>query len=137
MTILAGFVRDIGAFDDHTVFTFSVPVIRDVGSGAGVVTTREVDCRAESGVLTTPDLAPGPCELVIQGDPRVYRITIPDSADPVLLWPLVQAATPPEPGEWATGFVANGGGVARVQAVPLADYPAMEKDPATLYALFE
>lgn len=137
MTILTGFVRDVGAFDDLTVFKFEVPVIRDVGDGAGVVTTRSVRCTATGGVLTTPDLAPGPARLTIQGDPRTYHITIPDSEESILLWPLIQAATPPDPGEWTTGFVVNHGGISGMKAVPLADYPTMPKDPATFYALFE
>lgn len=137
MTILVGFVRDIGAFDDLTVFKFEVPAIRDGGDGAGIVTTRTVRCQAENGILRTPDLAPGPAILTIQGDTREYHIGIPDSGTEVLLWPLIHAATPPDPGTWTTGFVANAGGIARVHAVLLADYPGMEKDPATLYALFE
>lgn len=138
MTILTGFVRDIGNLDELTTFKFAVPVIRDVGDGAGVVTTRKILCQADaSGVLTTPDLDPGPAILTIQGDPQQYHITVPDSDDPVLLWPLIQAATPPEPGAWTTGFIADGGGITRAKAVPIDDYPDIPKDPATLYIIFD
>ena len=108
-----------------------------MGGGTGVATTRRVRCTAVSGVLTTPDLLPGPCLLTIQGDPIEYRIVIPDSSESVLLWPLIEAATPPNPSEWATGHVADGGGVTRIQAVALTAYPGMQKDPATLYAIFD
>lgn len=136
MTILTGTVRDIGAYDDTTLFTFATPVVREDDSGSGIVTTRKVRCRAEDGVLTTPDLEPGVATLTIQGDPRVYQITIPNTPT-AQLWPLIHAATPPDPGSWTTGFISNAGGIARAQAVPLAAYPGMVKDPETFYVLFE
>ncbi|MCA1009010.1 hypothetical protein LCL87_25140 [Rhodococcus hoagii] len=137
MTILTGTVRDIGAYDDLTNFTFATPTVREDDSGDGIITTRKVRCQAAAGVLTTPNLEPGIAILTIQGDPRPYQITIPDSPTPVQLWPLIQAATPPDPGAWTTGYVSNAGGIARVKAVPLTAYPGMAKDPATVYVLFE
>ncbi|AEV51993.1 hypothetical protein [Prescottella equi] len=137
MTILTGTVRDIGAYDDLTVFKFATPVVREDDSGDGIITTRKVRCQANAGVLTTPDLEPGIAILTIQGDPHPYQITVPDSPTPVQLWPLIQAATPPDPGSWTTGYISNAGGIARAQAVPLTAYPGMVKDPETFYVIFE
>ncbi len=137
MTIITSFVRDIAGADAATVFTFEVPQARGVGSGAGVVTVRSQSYTAEHGLLTTDDLSPGPATLRLSGQPGEYRITIPDSTEPVPLWPLMDAATPPGPGAYTTGFIRNGGGLARGEAVSLADYPGLLKDPETVYFIFD
>ncbi|WP_407107878.1 hypothetical protein [Rhodococcus aetherivorans] len=137
MTVLTANIRDIAGADAATVFTFEVPSVR-AGTDGGLVTVRSYRCTAEHGVLTTEDLEPGPATLRISGGRAVeYRITIPDSDTPVQLWPLIDAATEPDNTAWATGFVRNGGGIARTQAIPAADYPGLVKDPATMYFLFE
>lgn len=137
MTVLTANVRDVAGVDDRTVFTFSVPVVRG-DAGGDVVTVRKFHLSANDGVLETPDLHPGPAVLRIAGDPTEYHITVPDSATPVQLWPLIDAAAPPPSGAlWGTGYIRDAGGVARVQALPVDDYPGAVKDPATLYVLFE
>lgn len=136
MTVITSYIRDIADADPSTVFTFDIPAPRGGSGGIGVVTTRARRYTAVHGVLTTDDLTPGPAVLRISGHPTEYKITIPDSADPVQLWPLIDAATPPGAGELTTGFIRNGTGVARMAAVPAADYPAMVKDPATVYFLY-
>ncbi len=138
MTVLTTAVRDIAGADDRTIFTFEIPIVRGSTDG-GVVTVRQCRYVASGGVLTTDDLEPGPAVLrMSSGLSTEYRITIPDSAEPVQLWPLIDAATPPgESVQWGTGYVRDAGGVARVRAVPAADYPGLVKDPATYYILFE
>ncbi len=138
MTVLTANVRDIAGVDDRTIFTFEIPTVRGSTDG-GVVTVRQCRYVASDGVLTTDDLEPGPAVLrMSSGLSTEYRITIPDSAEPVQLWPLIDAATPPDESvQWGTGYVRDAGGVARVRAVPAADYPGLVKDPATYYILFE
>lgn len=136
MTVLTATVRDIAGADDRTRFLFFVPIVRGDG-GTEVVTTRRYSASAVGGVLTTPDMEPGPAVLKLSGSATEYHITIPDSETPVQLWPLIEAATPPDNTAWTTGFVHNADGVARVQAVPQTEYGAMVKDPATLYFLYE
>ncbi|MDV2477145.1 hypothetical protein F8M49_20710 [Rhodococcus zopfii] len=136
MTVLTTHVRDIAGADDATVFTFETPTVRG-GADGGVVTVRSRRYTAEYGVLTTDDLEPGPAVLRLSGGMHVdYRITIPDSDVVVQLWPLIDAATPPDDTAWMTGFVRNAGGVARIQSVPAADYPGLVKDPNTFYILY-
>lgn len=136
MTVITSLVRDIAAADAATVFTFEVPRTRGGAAGTGIVTTRAHRYTSEHGLLTTDDLDPGPAILRLSGVPGEYRITIPDSTDPVQLWPLLDAATPPSDGEWGTGVVRNGGGVSRAVAVESPDYPGLVKDPATIYFVY-
>lgn len=138
MTILVATVRDIAGIDDSTLFRFEVPATRGTDpAGTGIVTTRTYRVQPKDGELTTPDLEPGVCVVRIQGDPVTYRITIPDSVTSIQLWPLIEAAAPPGAGMDTTGFVHNAGGIERTQAVALADYPDLPKDPATLYVIFD
>lgn len=141
MTIVTGNIRDIAGADDATVFTFETPVVRGSSAG-GVVTIRARRYTAEYGLLTTDDLEPGPAVLHLSGGMRAdYRITIPDSATPVQLWPLIDAATPPEHEAWMTGYVRNAGGVARVAAMVDEEYWQLVADglddPATVYITVE
>ncbi|MCK8675023.1 hypothetical protein M1M07_28435 [Rhodococcus sp. HM1] len=141
MTVLTANVRDIAGADDATVFTFETPAVRG-GLDGSVVTIRARRYTAEYGVLTTDDLEPGPAVLHLSGGMRAdYRITIPDSTTPVQLWPLIDAATPPDNEAWMTGFVRNGGGVARVAAMVDDEYWLLVADglddPATVYFTVE
>lgn len=136
MTILIANIRDVAGIDDRTTFTFEIPIVRGSTTG-GVVTSRQSSYRAADGVLTTDDLEPGPAVLRISGTPIDFHITIPADSDPVQLWPLIDAATPPDGTAWMTGFVRNAGGVARIQAVHVDEYPGLVKDPATFYVLYE
>ena len=136
MTILTASIRDVATADDRTIFTFQAPTVRE-SAGGGVVTVTRGRYRAADGVLTTDDLEPGPAILHLSSG-HTYHITIPESAEPVQLWPLIDAATPPDQsGVWGTGYVRDAGGVSRVQALPVDDYPEMVKDPSTIYFLFE
>lgn len=136
MTILTANVRDVAGADDNTIFTFEIPTVRGSADG-GIATVRACRYTARFGVITTDDLEPGPAVLRISGDPSgAYQITIPVSAEPVQLWPLIDAAVPPDEQSWSTGFVRNAGGVARIQAVHVDEYPGLVKDPATFYILY-
>lgn len=134
MTVITTTVRDIAGIDDRTVFTFKVPRLR---ADTGVITSRGYTITAVAGVFTTPDLAPGPAIVAVSNSPDEYQITIPDSETPVQLGPLIDAAIPPENATWGTGYVRDAGGVARVHALPVAEYADLDHDPATFYILFE
>lgn len=94
----------------------------------------EVPCRLVNGVLTSPNLVPGPA--VVQVGNETYDIEIPDSAAPVQLWPLIDAGMPPPVN--VPGFVRNAGGIARITRVTRDEYAALTNpDPETLYIVFE
>ena len=132
MTILTGQIRDVAEFDDQSVFAFQIPEIR--GDGNEVVTTRTYFVQAVNGVLTTPDLSPGPATLTVRA--KEYQILIPESGSPLPIWPLIDAGMPPPVGQ--PGFVRNAGGIARIQRTTVANYAAIpSKDPETLYITFE
>lgn len=132
MTVLTGQIRDVAEFDDQSVFAFQIPEIR--GDGNEVVTTRTYFVQAVNGVLTTPDLSPGPATLTVRA--KEYQILIPESGSPLPIWPLIDAGMPPPLGQ--PGFVRNAGGIARIQRTTVANYAAIpSKDPETLYITFE
>lgn len=132
MTVLTGQIRDVAEFDDQSVFAFQIPEIR--GDGNEVVTTRTYFAQAVNGVLTTPDLSPGPATLTVRA--KEYQILIPESGSPLPIWPLIDAGMPPPVGQ--PGFVRNAGGIARIQRTTVANYAAIpSKDPETLYITFE
>lgn len=131
MTVISEPVEDIGGADDNTQFEFSSPILRESDDGLGLITRRPVRVVAEDGVLTTPELDPGPALVRIGG--RAYDIEIPDSDTPVRLWPLIETGLPIPPEEEASAVV-NGGGVARIQKLSQAAYDAIPTpDPETLY----
>jgi hypothetical protein len=132
VTVLTGQIRDVAEFDDQSVFAFQIPEIR--GDGNEVVTTRTYFVQAVNGVLTTPDLSPGPATLTVRA--KEYQILIPESGSPLPIWPLIDAGMPPPVGQ--PGFVRNAGGIARIQRTTVANYAAIpSKDPETLYITFE
>ena len=96
---------------------FTVDERRYDGAGDFVVVQVRVPCRLVSGVLTSPDLVAGPALVQIGSVGPIYEIQIPESANPVPLWPLIDAGMP-QPPAGAPGFVRNGGGV---EAADLAD----------------
>lgn len=132
MTVLFDDVTTIAGFADGQRIRFSVPVLRENDSGDGIITTKHHDVRPVDGTLTTPDLDAGPAKVSI--GMKSYNIVIPDSPTPVRLWPLIDAGMPPPPAG-TPGFVRNGGGVARVQALTQAEYDTATHDPATLYVI--
>ncbi|MDI9914360.1 hypothetical protein [Rhodococcus sp. IEGM 1379] len=113
---------------------FTVNERRFVSSGNYVLVKVKVKCRLVNGVLTSPDLVPGPA--IAHVGTETYNIEIPDSSTPVRLWPLIDAGMPPPTN--VPGFVRNAGGIARIQRTTIAEYAAMpSKDPETLYITFE
>ncbi|MEV0357089.1 hypothetical protein AB0H71_13610 [Nocardia sp. NPDC050697] len=133
MTVISEAVEDIAGADDTTSFIFAVPALRD--SGTGMVTTRTIRLKAHGGVLTTPDLQPGPADVSV--GLKTYHIEIPDWPTSIRLSPLIAAALPVAPAE-EIGAVRNGGGVAIAKRHTLAEYEALPSiDPETLYVVPE
>ncbi|WP_040814657.1 phage upper tail fiber protein [Nocardia concava] len=135
MTVISEPIANIAGADNSTTFEFASLVLRQSASGTGTITTAPFFVQAVAGVLTTPSLDPGPA-LVRIGN-RQYQITVPSSATPVRLWPLIQAGLPVPPTEDATA-VRNGGGIARAQRITASAYAALTTpDPETLYLVVE
>lgn len=135
MTVISEPISSIAGADDLTVFVFRSILNRESADGTGLVTSRIDTMQASAGVLTTPDLDPGPASVRIGA--TEYRIEIPESEESIRLWPLIEAGLPVPPAEEMTA-VRNGGGVRRAQAVELDDYLAMPTpDPETLYVVPE
>ena len=133
MTVISEPIQNIAGLGERQKVRFTVPVVRESVDNNALVTTRVHEVAPVNGVLTTPDLDPGPAKVWIGADE--YDITVPDSSTPVRLWPLIDAGMPTPP-EDAPGFVRDGGNVARIKAMTQAQYNAMATpDPATLYII--
>lgn len=131
MTVISEPVDNIAGADSRTTFEFATLLLRESADGTGTVTTAPYFVQATDGMLTTPDLDPGPAQVRI--GQRVYRIEVPDSPDPIRLWPLIEAGLPVAPVEEAAA-VRNGGGARRLEVDELADYEAIAvPDPETLF----
>lgn len=135
MTVISEPIENIAGADNNTMFEFASTILRESDDGTSLVTVHPVFLTAVDGVLTTPDMDPGPAHVRI--GQRLYSIEIPDSGTPVRLWPLIEAGLPIPPTEEATA-VRNGGGVARIQRITEAEYSALvTPDPETLYVVVE
>lgn len=135
MTVITEPIENIAGADNNTRFEFSSTILRESDDGTSLITVNPVFLTAADGVLTTPDMDPGPAQVRI--GQRLYLIDIPDTATPVRLWPLIEAGLPVPPVEEATA-VRNGGGVARIQRLSEEAYSALETpDPETLYVVVE
>ncbi|MEU9515936.1 hypothetical protein [Micromonospora sp. NPDC048169] len=135
MTVISEPIENIAGADNGTGFYFSAPAIRESDDGTRLITVHPLVVTAIDGVLTTPDLDPGPATVRI--GQHTYHIEIPDSPTPIRLWPLVEAGLPVPPAEEATA-VRNGGGVRRIAVAELDDYLAMPTpDPETVYIVPE
>lgn len=133
MTVISEPIQNIAGLGERQKVRFTVPVVRESSDSNALVTTRVHEVAPVNGVLTTPDLDPGPARVWIGADE--YDITVPDSSTPVRLWPLIDAALD-APAPTATGFVKDAGNVARIQALTQAQYNAMTTpDPGTLYII--
>lgn len=131
MTVISEPIESIAGADNTSLFVFSAIMARESDDGVALVTARPKQYRAIAGVLTTHNLDAGPAQVAIDGRP--YLITIPESASPVRLWPLIEAGLPVPPTQEATA-VRNGGGISRIQRISETGYAALvTPDPATLY----
>lgn len=133
MTVISEPLTDPAGRPETEPLAFYIETIRQNVAGTGTVSVQRVDVTPVGGVLTTPNLDPGPAQVQWRG--QRFSIVIPDSASPVRLWPLLDAAMPQPPAS-TTGFVRNGGGVTRIQALTQAEYDALDSpDPATLFII--
>jgi hypothetical protein len=135
MTIISEPIANIAGLDAGEDVVFYVDEPRVQTSGYGIVTTKQVSVRPVSGLLTTPNLKPGVAKVKI--GLSKYSIVIPDSAESVALWPLIEAGMPVPPVADQGGFVRNAGGIARVERITESAYAALPTpDPETLYITF-
>lgn len=135
MTVITEPIANIAGLDAGTDVVFFVEEPRVQTSGYGIVTTKQVPVRPVAGVLTTPNLKPGAAKVQI--GLSKYSIIIPDSAEAVALWPLIEAGMPVPPVADQGGFVRNAGGIARMERITESAYAALPTpDPATLYITF-
>lgn len=134
MTVLFDNITNLARLSPGESLGFRTRSIRENDSGDGITATAGYTLwpDADSGDFTTPDLDAGPAVVVMGGES--FDIVIPDSPTPVRLWPLIDAGMPTPPAG-APGFVRDGGGVARVQALTQAEYDTATHDPATLYVI--
>jgi hypothetical protein len=135
MTVISENVHSIAGVDNTTVLTFRSPSVRDSDDDTALITPWMIQLTAVGGVLTTPDLEPGPAIVGI--GISEYAIQIPESATPIRLWPLIEAALPVSPAEQAHAVI-DAGGVRRIQLITESAYLALTTpDPETLYVVLE
>ena len=77
MTVISEPIENIAGADNGTGFAFSAPGLRESEDGTCLITVHPLVVTAIDGVLTTPDLDPGPATVRI--GQRTYHIEIPDS----------------------------------------------------------
>lgn len=139
MTVISEPVSTIAGADNNTTFEFSSPYVR--AAGDDLVTMRPVQLAAVDGVLTTPDLQPGPA--VVRVGQRVYQVNIPDEDDPIRLTDLIAEYEPLPPAVVSQAWLAaQEAGEARDQAVAAAqgisdisdDVAQVEADKAAVAA---
>lgn len=137
MTVITETVDSIAGPDSVVTIQFSSPIVRDSSGDNALITTTSIQVKPVGGVLTTPDLDPGPA--VVQVGVQSFAITIPDSGTPVRLWPLIEAALPVPPAQQATAVV-NGGNAARIQVMTEAEYTALvastTPDPGSIFFVY-
>lgn len=134
MTIIQDRIEDVAGAGLLRNVTISTQVIRQAASGDAIVATVPHHFELADGVLSTTDLDPGPA--VVQIGAKQYSIMIPVSSTPIRLWPLIDAGMPTPPAS-EPGFIRNGGGVARAEAVTASEYASLTFDPATLYVIVD
>jgi hypothetical protein len=137
VTVIHESVATIAGADAQTTFTFSSPALRDSSDDDALITTVGVRLIPVAGVLTTPDLDPGPATVRV--GLTSYSIDIPESLTPVRLWPLIQAGLP-IPSAEDSAAVRNGGGAARIQVMTTAEYTALvastTPDPGSIFLVY-
>ncbi|MDG3012445.1 hypothetical protein G4X40_20095 [Rhodococcus sp. D2-41] len=135
MTIISERIADLAGVPETGTVTFWTTVLRENDTHTGTVTTRRHSFLVVAGLLTTTDLDPGPARVQI--GPHAYDVVIPESTAPIRLWPLIDAALPAAlpPG---TGWIRDGGGIARGQALTSTEYAAITTpDPDSLYFIVD
>ncbi|MBM4525195.1 hypothetical protein GS462_11310 [Rhodococcus hoagii] len=97
MAIISQAVTDIAGADDNTQFLFyRDEPLSPSAQGDTILTWTDVPVRPVDGVLTTPDLAPGPAKVKWNG--HTYDIVIPANVTGSLkLWPLIKDYLPQPP----------------------------------------
>lgn len=137
MTVITETIDTIAGADTTTTFQFASSLVRDSSGDNALITTAGVQVKPVNGVLTTPDLDPGPA--VVQVGVQSFAITIPDSGTPIRLWPLIEAALPVPPAQQAAAVV-NGGGAARIQVMTADDYATLVStttpDPGSIFLVY-
>jgi len=145
VTIIQDRIEDVAGQGLRLPVIFQTGVVRDSAAGDAIVApvrhrfdlAKEKTGAVSDGMLSTTDLDPGPATVTIPGNRGgVYSIVIPVSSTPVRLWPLIDAGMPTPPAS-EPGFIRNGGGVARAEAVTASEYASLTFDPATLYVIVD
>ncbi|WP_159840228.1 hypothetical protein [Nocardia sp. CY41] len=133
MTVITETLTDLAGTPHTDEVFFSSYILRENDDGDAMITTSVRSYTPVNGVITTEDLDPGPARVRIGMD--TYNITIPESATPVRLWPLIETGLPAPP-TLVGAYVVNGGGIARVQKLTESEYAALTlPDPETEYSV--
>lgn len=142
MPVLSDKLTDGAKLGVGAEIVFTVRDIRDSVAHDAILgpARTTVPVNAATGLFTSPVLDPGPYWVGIRwsrSNPthELYPIEVPAESGTFRLWPLIDAgAPPPEPG--VLGFVRDGGGVTRIQALTQSEYDDLDNpDPATLFII--
>lgn len=95
MTVISEPLTDPAGRPETEPLAFFVERIRQNASGSGIVSVQRVDVTPVNGILTTPNLDPGPMEVQWRGNR--YKFELPNSESSVKLWPLIEFSVPSTP----------------------------------------
>ncbi|MDV8006732.1 hypothetical protein [Rhodococcus sp. IEGM 1318] len=95
MTVISEPLTDPAGRPETEPLAFFVERIRQNASGSGIVSVQRVDVTPVNGILTTPNLDPGPMEVQWRGNR--YKFELPNSENSVELWPLIEFSVPSTP----------------------------------------
>lgn len=95
MTVISEPLTDPAGRPETEPLAFFVERIRQNASGSGIVSVQRVDVTPVNGILTTPNLDPGPMEVQWRGNR--YKFELPNSENSVKLWPLIEFSVPSTP----------------------------------------
>ncbi|MGO3325300.1 hypothetical protein [Gordonia sp. (in: high G+C Gram-positive bacteria)] len=136
MTVITDRVEDVGGGPLLTPVMFTVQQVRESADGDSIVVPLRHRVQPVDGVITTPELDPGPATVTLGGSRQAtYNILVPDSSTPIRLWPLIDAGMPSPPEDDRYQFVRNGGGLARGVALTQAEMDAQPFDPGSFYLI--
>ena len=91
MTVITGTIQDVAGNLYNRGIVFKAPAPRRGANATTTIDAWACTVTPNNGVLTTPDLTPGACNVTFDG--KSYLVVIP-ATGPVDFWDLISTAAP-------------------------------------------